>query len=84
MDSQTVTVFKQNHVGGPVLSCEGKFLAESSSSRLVNASFSGVDAVAVDKITFCEDDLMLDQYYTDRWYNLFEVHHGPSDQVKCW
>lgn len=27
---------------------------------------------------------MLERYYTDRWFNLFEVHHGSSDQVKCW
>lgn len=38
----------------------------------------------VDKVTFRKDDLMLERYYTDRWYNLFEVHQGSSDQVKCW
>jgi protein associated with RNAse G/E len=84
MNTQTLTVFKQDHIGEPVFSWKGELLAESPTSRLVIARFSGADAVPVDKVTFCKGDLMLERYYTDRWYNLFEVHQGTSDQVKCW
>ena len=84
MNTQTLTIFKQNHLGEPVFSWKGELLAESPFSRLVSARFSVVDAKAVDKVTFRKGDLMLEQYYTDRWYNLFEVHHGSTNQVKCW
>ena len=84
MKAQTLTVFKQNHLGQPVFSWQGELIAETSTSRLVSARFSGADAVEVDKATFRKDDLMLERYYNDRWYNVFEVHQGLSDQVKCW
>jgi hypothetical protein len=84
MNAQTLTVFKQNHLGEPVFSWKGELLAESPTCRLVSAHFSGADAVSVDQVTFRKGDLMLESYYTNRWYNLFEVHEGLSDQVKCW
>ena len=84
MSTRTLTVFKQNHLGEPVFSWKGELIAETPTSRLISARFSGADAVPVDKVTFRKDDLMLERYYTDRWYNLFEVHQGSSDQVKCW
>jgi protein associated with RNAse G/E len=67
-----------------VYNWKGELVAETPTSRLVSARFSGADAVPVDKVTFRKDDLMLERYYTDRWYNLFEVHKSASDQVKCW
>ncbi len=84
MSTPTVTVFKQNHLGEPVFSWEGELVAETPNLRLVRAHFSGAEDVPVDKVTFRKGDLMLERYYTDRWYNLFEVHQGSSDQVKCW
>ncbi len=84
MNAQTVTVFKQNHLGELVFSWKGELLTETPTCRLVSAGFSGADAVPVDKVTFRRDDLFLESYYSDRWYNIFEVHHGSSDEVKCW
>ncbi len=84
MKAQTLTVYKQNHLGEPVFSWESELVAESSTFRQVRAGFSGADAVPVDKVTFRKGDLFLESYYTDRWYNVFEVHQGSSDQVKCW
>jgi protein associated with RNAse G/E len=84
MNAQTITIFKQNHLGEPIFSWKGELLTETPTSRLVSARFSGADAVPVDNVTFQKGDLMLEQYYTDRWYNLFEIHHGSSNQVKCW
>jgi len=84
MNAQNLTVFKQNHIGEPVFSWKGDLLTEDPTCRLVRARFSGADAVPVDKVIFCKGDLMLERYYSDRWYNIFEVHQGSSDQVKCW
>ena len=84
INTQSLTVYKQNHLGVPVFSWEGELLAEGPAYRLVQAHFSGADAVRVDKVTFRRDDLFLESYYTERWYNVFEVHQGSSDQVKCW
>lgn len=84
MSDQTITIFKQNHLGEPAFHWEGELIAENAAFRLVRARFSGADAVPVDKVVFLKGDLMLERYYSDRWYNLFEVHQGLSDRVKCW
>ena len=84
MNTRTITVFKQNSHGEPVFNWNGELVSETPTCRMVDARFSGADAVPVDKVTFLKGDLMLERYYTDRWYNLFEVHEGLSDQVKCW
>ncbi len=84
MNTQTLTVFKQNQLGEPVFSWQVELITETSTSRLVSAGFSGADAVPVDKVTFRKGDLFLESYYTDRWYNVFEVHQGTTDHVKCW
>lgn len=84
MNKQTLIVFKQNHLGEPVFSWEGELIDETPTCRMVRAYFSGAEAVHVDQVTFRKGDLMLERYYSDRWYNLFEVHDGLTDQVKCW
>ena len=84
MNTQTVTVFKQNHLGEPVFSWEGEIITETPACRLVRAFFCGAETIPVDRVTFRKGDLMLERYYTDRWYNVFEVHEGDTDQVKCW
>jgi len=84
MNPQTVTVRKQNHLGEPMLSWKGEVVANGPTFRLVSALFSGRDAVTVDKVIFRKGDRMLERYYTDRWYNVFEVKQDLSDQVKCW
>jgi hypothetical protein len=84
MNAQTLTVFKQNHLGEPVFSWIGELLAESPTCRLVSARFSGADAVSVDKVTFRKGDLMLERYYSDRWYNIYEIHNREDDQLKAW
>ena len=84
MSTRTLTVFKQNHMGEPVFNWKGELIAETPTSRLISAHFNVADAMPVDKVTFLRGDLMLESYYTDRWYNLFEVYQGSSDQVKCW
>ena len=50
MSDQTITVFKQNHLGEPVFHWEGELIAENAAFRLVRARFSGADAVPVDKV----------------------------------
>ena len=84
MDARTVTVFKQNYLGEPVFSWRGELVDETPTSRLVRALFVGAEAVPVDKVIFRKGDMLLERYYTDRWYNVFEVHQGESDLVKCW
>ena len=84
MSTQRITIFKQNHLGEPIFNWEGELADESPTCRMISARFSGADAVPVDKVVFRKGDLMLERYYTDRWYNIFEVHQGETDQVKCW
>lgn len=84
MSTQRLSVYKQNHLGEPVFCWQGELLAESPTFRLISAFFNGADQVNVDQVIFRRGDLMLERYYTDRFYNVFEVRVGRSDLVKCW
>ena len=84
MNTQTIAIIKHNHLREPVFSWEGELASETTTSRMVRAYFSGAEAVAVDNVTFRQGDLRLARSYPDLWYNVFEVHDGLSDQVKCW
>ena len=34
--------------------------------------------------TFRQGDRFIETYYTDRWYNIFEVHDREDDRLKGW
>ncbi len=35
-------------------------------------------------IVLKRDDRFLETFYTDRWYNIFEIHDRDDDTLKCW
>ena len=30
------------------------------------------------------NDRFVEKFYTDRWYNIFEIHDRDDDRIKCW
>ena len=84
MSLRTLNVIKENHLGEAVFCWEGELLASTPASRTLRALFVGEGAARVDKILFVPGDLMIERYYSNRWYNIFELRQGSSRLVKCW
>ncbi len=79
----TLAILKRNLAGIETRRYEGQLLAQSSNGLLIEAFFNRPD-MPFQKITLCQGDRFLEAYYTDRWYNIFEIHHHQTDQLKAW
>lgn len=61
----------------------GRILSQNVNSVLIEALFNRPD-LEFHGITLREKDRFLERYYTDRWYNIFEIHDRDDDQIKAW
>ncbi len=61
----------------------GRILSQNSNSVLIEALFNRPDLL-FHGITLRENDRFIERYYTDRWYNIFEIHDRDDDRLKGW
>ncbi|MBI5671570.1 MAG: DUF402 domain-containing protein [Chloroflexi bacterium] len=78
-----ITVHKHNHVGEHLLAYEGDVIERGATWVCLRAVFQRPE-VNVGFVVFRPGDVFIEWFYTDRWYNVFEVHDGDSPQVKGW
>jgi hypothetical protein len=62
---------------------EGRILSQNDHSVLIEAFFNRPD-LPFHGITLRENDRFFERYYTDRWYNIFEIHDRDDDRLKGW
>ena len=62
---------------------EGQMLAEGPDRVLLEARFNRPD-LPFYGIVLRENDRFVELYFSDRWYNIFEVHDREDDRIKCW
>jgi hypothetical protein len=62
---------------------EGYVLNRSENSILIEALFNRPD-LPFHGILLRENDRFIERYYTDRWYNVFEIHDRDDDHLKGW
>lgn len=79
-----ITVIKRDHDGTPVLSYTGVEVERDQTSVCIEASFPYQPTAITDQFTLNTGDKMLEWFYTDRYYNIFRIYAGDSDQVKGW
>ena len=80
---QIITVIKNDHTGREVWRYEGTVLVRTSRRVRLEARFNRDDLV-LDYITFRRGDRFIEEFYNDRWYNIFEVHDVTDDHLKGW
>jgi hypothetical protein len=61
----------------------GKVLRRWPDSLLLEAHFNLDDSV-FHGIPLGRGDRFVEKYYTDRWYNVFEMHDRADDRLKGW
>ncbi len=61
----------------------GRVINRTSEGILVEAFFNRSDKY-FHGIMLKEGDRFLEQYYIDRWYNIFEIHDRETDHLKGW
>lgn len=83
MNNRTLTVYKQNHVGEVVFQYDGVAVVRTDAYVVLEAYF-GRDDYPTDYHTFKRGDRMLEWFFNDRWYNIFELHHRDTDTLEGW
>jgi uncharacterized protein len=78
-----ITVIKRNQSGEEVMRYEGVILQKELRVVVLEARFNRADMPFMG-ITFKQGDRFVETYYTDRWYNIFEIHDRDDDQIKGW
>jgi hypothetical protein len=78
-----LVIFKHNPAGELMFRYEGKLLQSSQNEILVEAFF-GLEGRSIVDIPLKKGDRFLETYYTDRWFNIYEIHDRDTDQLKGW
>lgn len=76
-------VIKLDEKGREVWQYFGELIQRSETMILIEARFAREDVVT-DYHTFRQGDRMLEYFYNDRWYNVFEMYDVDSDALKGW
>jgi len=78
-----VTVIKQNHLGEKILEYSGEVLTEGKTWVCLEATFNNPDKDA-GYVVFRRGDTFIEWYYSDRWYNVFELYDVDDEHHKGW
>lgn len=78
-----VIVIKLNPKREEIWRYQGKILSHNENTRLIEALFNREDML-FHGITIKENDRFIERYFTDRWYNIFEIHDRDDDRLKAW
>jgi protein associated with RNAse G/E len=81
--SSAITIHKLNEQGVEIFRYSGTLIGEQGTSITIEAHFERSD-VQFFELTFREGDRFIETYYTDRWFNIFEIHDAADDHLKGW
>jgi len=78
-----IKVQKKNPAGEVTYQYEGKLLSRNENSIVLEALFDREDMPFQD-VVFKTGDCFVEYYYSDRWYNIFEIHDRDDEKIKGW
>lgn len=81
--SETILVIKLNPERVETWRYNGQVLRRWTDAVLLEARFNREDTPFHD-ILLKKGDRFVEMYYTDRWYNIFEIHDRDDDTLKGW
>lgn len=78
-----IKVFKRDVEGRITWQYSGRILRRETNAVVLEAFFDHPDRPFMD-VTFKKNDRFLETYYTDRWYNVFEIYDRDDGELKGW
>ncbi len=76
-------VLKKNQDGEVVFQYEGEVLQRGENAVTLQAFF-GNDDRAVLNVLLKKGDRFVETFYSDRWYNIFEIYDRDDGKLKGW
>lgn len=80
----TITVIKNDHRGREVWRYTGRVLARGTTWVQLEARFERPQDVITPYHTFRRGDRFVEWFFSDRWYNIFEMHDADDDRLTGW
>ncbi len=78
-----IVVIKQDPAGNETWRYTGEVLQRGDRQIIIEAYFDRED-VLFHGMWLCKGDRFVETYYSDRWYNIFEIHDREDDHLKGW
>jgi uncharacterized protein len=78
-----LTIIKQNVQGEETWRYTGRVLEQDDHSILIEANFNRPDT-PFHGMMLGEGDRFVEIYFSDRWYNIFQIHDRNDDSLKGW
>ena len=78
-----ITVLKRNLNGEVTWQYEGRVLRREANNVVLEAFFNRDDMPFLG-VVLKRDDRFLETFYTDRWYNIFEIFDHDDGKFKGW
>ena len=76
-------IIKKNHTGETVWEYEGKLIRREKNSITVEAFFNR-DDMPFQEIVLKRNDRFVETFYSDKWFNIFEVYDRDDGNFKGW
>lgn len=83
MEPTAITVIKNDYTGHEILRYEGTVLLRGQRHVKLEARFTREDVETSFHI-FRKGDRFIEWFYSDRWYNVFELHDRDDDRLMGW
>jgi predicted RNA-binding protein associated with RNAse of E/G family len=81
--NESITVIKRNLAGEETWRYPGRLLTREGTRLVLEARFNRPDLPFMG-VVLKTGDRFIETYYTDRWYNIFEIHDRDDDHLKGW
>lgn len=78
-----ITVRKRDETGRVTWEYRGEILERGETFVRLEARFNRADTPFQGTV-LKQNDRFVETFYTDRWYNIFEIHDREDDQIKGW
>jgi predicted RNA-binding protein associated with RNAse of E/G family len=78
-----ITVIKRDATGVEVFRYSGVILRQEPERVVLEARFNRSDLTFTGTV-LRHGDRFVETFYTDRWYNIFEIHDLQDDRIKGW
>ncbi|HUG34155.1 MAG TPA: DUF402 domain-containing protein [Anaerolineales bacterium] len=78
-----IKVQKKNLAGDLVYEYDGDEISRDEQSIVLEAVFTRDNLPFMD-VVFKKGDRFVEYYYSDRWYNIFEIHDRDDGNLKGW
>ena len=81
--ARRITVLKKNLAGEVTWQYDGTVLRQEPNAVILEALFNRPDMPFMD-IVLKENDRFVETFYSDRWYNIFEIYDRDDGRIKGW